>query len=122
MLNLSKIKLKGRAKLNLLSIEDLKYKNKFNYVFSVDAFHHYFNKKTAIKNIYRALKNEGQIILVDIHFGNFLNKIFHVIEPGNTGVYSPFEIKEILRKNQFKNITQIKLDPFTFMTFGKKIK
>ena len=58
MLEIAKKKLGNKAKLNLIPIEKINYKTKFDYIFSTEAFHHYEDQKKAMKNFYFALKKQ----------------------------------------------------------------
>ena len=68
MLKIAEKKLKNKAKLNLVAVEKIRYKDKFNYVFSTEAFHHYENQDKAMENFYKALKKNGELIIVDLSF------------------------------------------------------
>ena len=79
MLNIAKNKLKN-SKLSIQSAEDIDFKDdSFDFVFSTEAFHHYSNYNQIMKNIYRILKKQGKLIVLDVDFGFFLNFIFHII-------------------------------------------
>jgi|SRR3989344_1041704 len=120
MLKVSKEKLKGRVKLKVIPIENINYKNKFDYIFSVDSFHHYYNQDKALKNMFFALKKGGNLVIVDIDFGIIFNKIFHIIEPGNNRIIRHLDMTKLFKLNKFKKVRQKKIWYFTFMTIGKK--
>ena len=121
MLQVAKNKLKDKAKLKLISVEKANFKNKsFDYIFSEDAFHHYFDYSLTMKNIYRMLKKNGKLIVADIDFGFIGNKIFHFLEPGNNKMHSKEEFKKLFQKYNFKSIKQIKLGWFHILTIGEK--
>ncbi len=120
MLKIAKNKLKN-TKLFINQAEKINSKEKFDYIFTTDAFHHLSNREMFVKKSYKALKKQGTIIIADLSFGKFLNYIFSKIEPGNTGILSPEQIKQLLIKNKFKSIKQKKVGLFTFMTIGKKL-
>ena len=120
MLEIARKKLKS-SKLRIQEVEKLNFKNNyFDYVFSTDAFHHYFNHSLAMENFYRVLKKNGYLIVVDLNFGQILNKIFHKIEPGNSKVYTLNELRVLFKSHGFKHIKQEKVGLFTFMTSGRK--
>ena len=121
MLEMAKKKLKNKASLILIPVEKINYKNKFDYIFSIIAMHHYSDQEKVIKNFYRSLKNKGKLIIVDVDLGKILNQIFHRIEPANNKIYSKEKIYQLLRKHRFKNIQQKKLGLFFLMSFGEKI-
>lgn len=121
MFKLAKQRLGKNANLSLQSIEEVNLKdNFFNYIFSIDAFHHYANQSKTIRNIYRLLTKNGELILVDLDFGKLGNWIFSRLEPGNTGMHSAQEFKEIFEYNGFSDIEQRKLGMFSLITKGKK--
>lgn len=120
MLRIARNKL-HKTKLKLVSVEKLNFKNKFfNYIFSIDAFHHYSNKEKAMENFYRVLKRNGKLVIVDINFGKCLNTIFQKLEPGNNGINSKREMKNIFKQYNFREIEQSKVGIFTIMTLGIK--
>jgi len=119
MREIAKNKLKNKAQLNLIPIEKIHYKNKFDYIFSTEAFHHYEDQNIAIKNMKRALKENGKLIIVDLDFGRILNWIFHIIEPGNSKMNSKKDFYNLFKKYGFKDIKQKKLGLFAIMNVGK---
>ncbi len=120
MLNIAKNKLKN-SKLSIQSAEDIDFKDdSFDFVFSTEAFHHYSNYNQIMKNIYRILKKQGKLIVLDVDFGFFLNFIFHIIEPGNNKMHSPKEFRELFKKHNFKNIKQKRINLFFILTIGEK--
>lgn len=121
MLEIAKKKLKDRAKLSLTPVEKIDCKNKFDYIFSIIAMHHYSDQEKAIKNFYQSLKNNGKLIILDVDLGKSLNKIFHRIEPANTKIYSKEEIYGLLKRYKFKNIQQKRSCLLFLLNVGKKI-
>ena len=122
MLLIAKEKLresKIKANLKLLAIENFKEKNKYNYIFSTEAFHHFSNQEKAIKNMFNALKKNGKLIIVDLNFG-ILNYFFHLIEPGNSKMNNAYEFRKLFEENNFKNIKQEKIGWFFLLTEGEK--
>lgn len=120
MLKIAKEKLNEKAKLKLESVQEINFKNKFDYIFSVDAFHHYSEQEKVMKNFYISMKKNGKLIIADLDFGFLLNKFFHSIEPGNTKVLTKNEIKKLFYISGFENIKQKKIGLFSVLTIGKK--
>lgn len=118
MLEIAKSKL-IKADYKLLSVEEINSKNFYDYIFCTDAFHHYENQDLAMQNLYRALKKEGYLIIVDLDFGIF-NYIFHKIEPGNSKMNSSFEFRNLFKKYGFKEIRQKRTGLINIITIGKK--
>src|SRR3989344_3623929 len=110
---------KIKAELNLLAVEDLKEKNKYDYIFSTEAFHHFSNQEKALKNMKNALKKSGKLIIVDLNFG-ILNFFFHLIEPGNSKMNNAYEFRKLFEESKFKNIKQEKIGWFFLLTNGEK--
>jgi len=121
MLAIAKKKLGNKAKLNLTPAEKLNYKNKFDYIFSTEVFHHFYDQRIAMKKFYNALKNNGRLIIVDLNFGITLNWIFHEIEPGNSKMNSKKEFYVLFKKYRLRNIQQKRLGLFIIITVGKKV-
>ncbi|MEK6844737.1 MAG: class I SAM-dependent methyltransferase [Nanoarchaeota archaeon] len=121
MLALANKKLEKNADLSLQNIENINFRsNSFNYILSVDAFHHYADERKAMDNFYKILDKDGQLIIVDFNFGKFWNKIFHYIEPGNRGMHSAEEFKNLFKAYKFRNIKQKKMGLFSVLTAGEK--
>jgi ubiquinone/menaquinone biosynthesis C-methylase UbiE len=121
MLEIARKKLKDRAKLSLTPVEKIEYRNKFDYIFSIIAMHHYSDKEKAIKNFYQSLKNNGKLIILDVDLEKSLNRVFHRIEPANTKVYPKEEIYKLLKRYKFKNIRQKRLCLIFLLSLEKKI-
>ena len=120
MLDIAKKKIR-KSRIVLGSVEKLPYKNNFfDYIFSTDAFHHYSDKNKAISQFRNKLKNDGILVIVDLNFSYFFNKIFSFIEPGNSGTFTKHEMKKFFLDNYFNNIKQFRVGWFTVMTIGKK--
>lgn len=120
MLKIAKSKLQGKAKFKLISIENLNYRNKFDYVFSVDAFHHFYNQDKALQDMISSLKKMGTLVIVDVDFGFIFNRIFERLEPGNNGLVGHEGMKRLFKSIGLKEIKQKKIWHFTYMTIGKK--
>lgn len=119
MLAVAKMKL-NRVNIKLSSVERVSFpKGFFDYVFTIDAFHHFSDKKKAMENFHRLLKKKGILVVVDVDFGSFLNRVFQRLEPGNNGILGRKEIKNIFKLYNFKVIKQINVGLFTFMTISK---
>ena len=58
MLKIARKKLENKAKLKLIALENIKFRNNyFDYIFSVDAFHHYSNYDLVMENFRRDRKS-----------------------------------------------------------------
>ena len=120
MLKIARKKLK-KAKLKLQSAESLDFKdNYFDYIFSTEAFHHYADYGLIMKNFNKSLKENGKLIVLDFDFGFLLNKIFHLIEPGNNKMHSALEFKKLFKQHGVKNIMQKRINMLLLLTIGEK--
>ena len=120
MIKVARKKLKN-AKIKLEAVERLNFKKDyFDYIFSIDAFHHYYNYDLVMKNFYRILKKDGYLIVVDFSFGVFFNRIFNKIEPGNNEMHTAPEFEGLFKEYKFKKIRQKRVGLFTILTIGRK--
>ncbi len=123
MLKFARRKLKNKAKLKFGSTKYMdKYYNKdyFDYIFISDAFHHFAEQEKVIKKAKTLLKKKGKLIIADLNFGKFGNSIFHIIEPGNSGMPTLKEYRKLFEENDFHRITQKKIGIFSFYMIGVK--
>jgi len=78
MIDLSKQTHRNIPRLNFFCMraEDLKFKEKFDIIFSFSCFHWIKNKKTALKNIAKYLKSKGDVyILTYLYSDSFVEPI-----------------------------------------------
>ena len=123
MLEIATNKLKDKAILKLGSANNIsKYykKNYFDYIFIDDAFHHLPHQERVIENIKLLLKEDGKIVINDLSFGRFGNFIFHKLEPGNSGMYTPKGYLRLLKGKGFRDIKQKRLSLISVYTEGEK--
>jgi len=115
-------KLREKAILKLSDAENLPFNdNTFDYVLSTEAFHHFPNPDTAVKEISRVLKKNGRFVLADVNFYfNFIHKLFKILEPGHVRIYSMEEFKTLFEKNNLKIIEQKRTGLFAILTIGRK--
>ena len=90
MLKAAKKKLGRKVKLLKADVHRLPFEdNFFDYAMTTEAFHHYYDQPSALKEMVRVTKNGGKIIVADINF--FLKPVhwlFQKIEPGCVKVNS----------------------------------
>ena len=123
MLKIARGKLKNKAELKLMSVKKLKKenpKNYFDYVFISDAFHHLPFQERVIRDSKALLKKGGKLVISDFSLGTIGNKIFQLIEPGNSGMHTLKGFMDLFEKNKFKNIKQKRLGPIAVYTEGIK--
>lgn len=119
MLEMARRKVGHRAKLKLQKVENLEHEERFDYIFSIDAFHHFSDQKKAMDNFYRALKEDGKLVVVELDVGIF-NRALEILEPGNSGINTLGDFRELFRGAGLDVTNQRSLGLFTIVTFGQK--
>jgi len=125
MLDEAKIKLKNKASLILCSVRHIKRyfnQNYFDYIMLEDVFHHLPEHKKVIKDISLLLKKGGKLVISDLSFGRFGNKVFHILEPGNSEMYTKKGYYKLLKENKFFDIKQFGVGLFSIYTEGINLK
>ena len=113
--------LNTRVRLKLEPAERIRFrKGYFDYVLSIDAFHHYYNYESVMKNFCRVLRKNGRLVVIDVDFGFILNKIFHAIEPGNNKMFNAGEFRRLFEQYNLKGIKQKRIGLFSLLTTGEK--
>lgn len=120
MVSASKKRLGKEAEISLKPVENLSFRNHFDYIFSVDSFHHYANQEKAMESFRKALKKGGKLVVADFSFGSLGNRIFSSLEPGNSRMHLKKEFKELFKKHGFQRIHQKRLGLFSILTVGEK--
>jgi|BarGraIncu01122A_1022018.scaffolds.fasta_scaffold40900_1 ubiquinone/menaquinone biosynthesis C-methylase UbiE len=74
--------------------------NLFDIIICTNSFHHYLNPNKAMKEIFRLLKPDGKIFILDptadYWFIKIIDKIIKLIEPGHVKIYSTKEFESLL--------------------------
>ena len=115
------------TKFEVGDVEDLPYKdNSFDVITCSHSFHHYPNKDKAISEMYRVLKPNGRLMIIDgcrdVFFGRI---IFNMVERIEKHVYHLFgsEFRELFRKKGFNNLVQKRFNLVPLLlTIGTAIK
>jgi len=122
MLKKARSKLSQKAKLQKADVHALPFNdNFFDYVFSTEAFHHYYDQQKAVQEMARITKTGGKVLVVDINF--FLKPIhwlFKKFEPGHVKINSKKQMKQLFQQAGLKNIKQQRNFLFAIMTVGEK--
>ena len=122
--NISDEKLKyiiGRA-------DEIKFPDSyFDIVFCLNSFHHYLSPENVIKEIHRALKNDGLFVLLDPFLNNYLRKgwgvfLKKIFKEEHVNYYTRELINHMLRNKKFKIIKQQSFLYFTLFTVCQNIK
>ena len=122
MLNRAKKKLKGIAILRKGDVEHTGFKDStFDYVLCTEAFHHFPNPNTALREMHRVLKKEGTCVIADINFfSKTIHKLFRMIEPGHVKIYNKEEMRQLFEKNKFRVLKQGRIAVFALYTIAQK--
>ena len=120
MISVAKKRLGGKAELFQMPVEELKFKNKFDFIVNIDSFHHYANQEKVVVNFYRSLKRGGVLGIADFSFGKMGNYFFKNFEPANSRMLLKKEFYDLFERNNFKKIRQKRLGPFSILTLGEK--
>lgn len=103
-----------------IAVEEIKFIGKFDYIFSIDSFHHYADQERAMEKFSSALKKGGELVVLDFSFGRIGNWIFRHFEPGKSKMFSRAEFREMFRNEGFEDIQQRRMGLFSILTRGRK--
>ena len=120
MLLAAKRKLPSYAKLYEADVNKLPFKeNKFDYVLSTEAFHHYYDQKKALQEMKRVTKRKGRVIVADINFYfRPIHWLFEKLEPGCVKVNSAKQMRELFNRVGLKIEMQKRTFLFAVTTIG----
>jgi len=117
-----KVKTAKFIKISVLLLEKEFPSKFFDYIFVIDAFHHFPYQKNVMNNFYNILKINGRLVITELDFGFIFNYFFHIIEPGNEWLYTKKELKNLFLVSGFLIEKQKKIGTFAVMTLGVKYK
>ncbi len=130
MVNIAKVK----AKFN--GHEDIKFKvgdvgnmpyedNYFDCITCAHSFHHYPLKKKAMREMFRVLKNNGKVMIIDGYKDNLWGRfIFDFIvkrHEGDVHHLHSGQFRRLLTKTGFRNIVQVTFNPFIPLLLTKGV-
>ena len=128
MIEKANLKMKnGNVKFEIGDAEELPYEdNAFDVITCSHSFHHYPNKERAVAEMYRVLKPEGRLMVIDGCRDVLLGRvIFDIVERMERHVRHLFgeEFRELFRRNGFNNIVQKRFNFIPLLlTIGAAIK
>ncbi|MBI2662834.1 class I SAM-dependent methyltransferase [Candidatus Woesearchaeota archaeon] len=123
MLEIARTKLSGRKViLQKMDVHALQYpSNYFDFVFSTEAFHHYYDQQKAVEEMKRVVKERGKVMIVDINFfWSVIHRIFERIEPGCVRIKSKREMRDLFRGVGLREVSQERSFLFSVATVGIK--
>lgn len=122
MLEEARKKLPLEVQLQKADVHRLPFKaNAFDYVLTTEAFHHYYDQRRALQEMYRVTNKSGKVIVVDINFFlKPLHFLFQKLEPGNVKINDQKEMKKLFTEAGLKVEKQSRNFLFAVMTVGVK--
>ena len=132
MINAAKAKAKSSdadVDFRVGDVEHLPYDdNSFDYVTCAHSFHHYPHKKRAMREMFRVLKNNGKLMIIDGYKDNILGKFIFdfIIKKHEVHVHHLHsgQFRRLLTNVGFRNIVQATFNPIIplLLTKGVAIK
>jgi ubiquinone/menaquinone biosynthesis C-methylase UbiE len=126
MVTKAKAKLGKNASITNASANALPYAdNSFEYVISATAFHHFSDANNAIREMYRVLKNDGTVLILDPYRDGPLRKIILsilnvIFKEKDAQFFTRREMYRMFRDAGFENITQKTYTYYKLITTGVK--
>ncbi len=94
---------KGRENFHFLiaNAEEIPLEdNSFDVIICTNSFHHYLHPEKALKEMYRLLKQGGELYILDPPIDNWLskiiNKVFKIFDPAQVKLYTTKEFQELI--------------------------
>ena len=105
--------------------ENLPFKdNFFEFIICTNSFHHYLDPLKVLDEIFRVLKKEGEIYILDVTTDGFLAKMldkrFQKTEKEHVKFYNTREFKDFYAKTNLKYIASKLILPFEKVHIAKK--
>ena len=98
--------------------------NFFEFIICTNSFHHYFDPSKVLDEVYRVLKKEGEIYILDVTTDGFLAKLldkgFQKTEQEHVKYYSTQEFKDFYVKANLNYIASKLILPFVKVHIAKK--
>lgn len=98
--------------------------NFFEFIICTNSFHHYFDTLKVLDEVFRVLKKEGEIYILDVTTDGFLakmlDKVFQKEEQEHVKYYSTQEFKEFYAKANLNYIASKLILPFVKVHIAKK--
>jgi len=97
--------------------------NSFDYITCSHSFHHHPNSHQSLKEMYRVLKPQGKIIILDASRDGIIQRLFcKIIDifEGKVFHYSKEEMENLFKKVGLNNINQQNFGLLHLITIGEK--
>ena len=130
MVHVAKLKLAKIDDVEILegSADNLPYKdNSFQYVTCILSFHHHPDSLRSLREMYRILKPNGKVFLLDPFKSGLIAKIMMVVnnivfQEKDIRVYTKEGIQKLFEEAGFVNIQQRVRNTYHLLTIGEKAR
>jgi ubiquinone/menaquinone biosynthesis C-methylase UbiE len=99
--------------------------NYFDCITCAHSFHHYPNKRKAVREMFRVLKNNGKVMIIDGYKDGLLGKFIFdfIIKRHEVNVHHLHSIQyqRIMKRTGFKDIIQTIFNPFIPLLFTQGV-
>ena len=107
-------------------VEDMPYDNNyFDYITCAHSFHHYPNKRKAVREMFRVLKDDGKVMIIDGYKDTLLGKFIFdfIIKKHEVNVHHlhSVQFQRIMKRIGFKDIVQTVFNPLIPLLFTKGV-
>jgi len=124
MINVAKKKFQSdnNVEFHVSDAEHMPYENNtFDYITCSHSFHHYPNKRKAIREMFRVLKNDGKVMIIDGYKdtprGVFIFDFIVRRHEVNVHHLHSKQFRRIMNRTGFRNIDQKVFNPFIPLLF-----
>ena len=122
----SKVKFDKNIDIRVGDVENMPYdKNYFDYITCAHSFHHYPNKRKAIREMFRILKDDGKAMIIDGYKDNLRGRFIFdfIVKKHEVDVHHLHskQFQRIMNRIGFTNIKQTIFNPFVPLLFTKGV-
>jgi ubiquinone/menaquinone biosynthesis C-methylase UbiE len=127
MIEKAKENFKGRENFHFLkaNAEEIPLEdNRFDIIICTNSFHHYLHPDKALKEMYRLLKPQGKIYIldppVDLWIAKVLAKVFHLFDRAHVRLHSTKEFEKMITRVGFNYVGTKKIRWHQKVQVGEK--
>lgn len=122
----AKTKINRNIDFRVGDVEKMPYDNNyFDYITCAHSFHHYPNKRKAIREMFRVLKGNGKAMIIDGYKDGIVGRVIFdfIIKKHEVNVHHlhSLQFQRIMKKTGFTNIIQTVFNPFIPLLFTKGV-
>jgi len=103
-------------------VEELPFSDaSFDCVMTMEAFHHYPDQEQALRELFRVLRPEGRLLLVDINlFFEPAHRLFEMLEPGCVRINTKEQMRMLIKDAGFLVLEQRRIGIFAVATYARR--